>query len=186
VLLKGGTPFPQQEPVNEWLASKIAKRLGISCIPYIVEVYEEKLISVCPNMLDEHTELVPASDILRYLNPYLSFLHEQGIYDIEQKMEEMLVLDYLMMNTDRHPQNLGILIDADTMAYKGAAPIFDTGTGLGCLVKDKELEIQPTLPNAQIFNARKIPYEKLLDMVTDFSRYHFEYLNGIEEEYELC
>lgn len=192
VLLKGGTPFYQQEPVNEWLASKIASRLGIICVPYVTEVYENRLVSVCPNMMDEHTELVPASDLLRYLdpakdefqlNPYLTYLYEIGIRDAEKRIEDMLVLDYLMMNSDRHPQNLGFLIDADTMEPKGIAPVFDTGTGLGCLVRDKELEGIQDIPNAQLFNARKIPYEKLLDMVSDLSRYHFENLNGLEEDY---
>ena len=193
VLLKGGTPFYQQEPINEWLASKMAQRLGIDCVSYIVEVYENKLVSVCPNMLNDRTELVPASEILRSLdpdkdefwfNPYLNYLIDHGVPHAEKKLEDMLVLDYLMLNTDRHAQNLGVLLNADTMEYTGMAPVFDTGTGLGCLLKDKDIDTCEELENCQLFNARKMSHEKLIDMVTDLSRYDFTQLNGMDTEYE--
>ena len=119
-----------------------------------------------------------------WFNPYLNYLIDHGVPHAEKKLEDMLVLDYLMLNTDRHAQNLGVLLNADTMEYTGMAPVFDTGTGLGCLLKDKDIDTCEELENCQLFNARKMSHEKLIDMVTDLSRYDFTQLNGMDTEYE--
>ena len=42
----------------------------------------------------------------------------------------MLVLDYLIVNEDRHQNNFGVIRNADTLEYLGAAPIYDSGTSL--------------------------------------------------------
>lgn len=36
-----------------------------------------------------------------------------------------------MVNVDRHTNNFGIIRDPDTLEWKGASPIFDTGASLG-------------------------------------------------------
>jgi hypothetical protein len=42
----------------------------------------------------------------------------------------MLAVDYLIVNEDRHFNNLGALRDADTLEWIGLAPVFDCGTSL--------------------------------------------------------
>lgn len=42
---------------------------------------------------------------------------------------QILTLDMLSLNTDRHFNNLGLIVDASTGVYK-AAPIFDNGNSL--------------------------------------------------------
>ena len=37
---------------------------------------------------------------------------------------------------------------------------------------------------AGMFNARKMSHEKLIDMISDLSRYDFTQLNGMDTEYE--
>ncbi len=192
VLLKGGSPFFQQEPLNEWLAARIAGRLGISCVPYVTEVFEDRLVSVCPNMLDEKTELVTAADILMDaditsgqfpLDDYLDLLEKKGITDIRSSFSGMLVIDYLMMNSDRHDQNHGILIDAETMAPLRMAPVFDSGTGLGCLVKDSLIDREEEKDSCRLFGARSFSHEDLPAMITGLDKYDLTALSGIDEEY---
>lgn len=40
----------------------------------------------------------------------------------------MLVLDYIMGNTDRHTNNFGLIRSPDTQEWMGLALIFDSGT----------------------------------------------------------
>lgn len=39
----------------------------------------------------------------------------------------MIVLDYLIVNEDRHQNNFGVVRNAETLEYLGAAPIYDSG-----------------------------------------------------------
>lgn len=42
-----------------------------------------------------------------------------------QAFREMLVVDSLCFNQDRHAGNYGVLFDNDTLEIKGMAPVFD-------------------------------------------------------------
>ncbi|MDD6231039.1 MAG: hypothetical protein PUA95_09975 [Lactimicrobium massiliense] len=190
-LLKGGTPFYQQEPVNEWLACRIGHQLGIQAVPYNNEIYENNLVSVCPAMTNEDVDLVTAGDVLNSVHSdakkfqyddYLKALESHGIKDGKQRLSDMLVMDYLMMNTDRHNQNLGILVDANTGRWLQCAPVFDTGTGLGCLVDDDDIFEQYHSQSCKLFNARNFSHELLLDYI-DLKRYDFNALDGLPRAY---
>ena len=190
-LLKGGSPFYQQEPINEWLASQVAERLGIHAVHYDVEIYENNIVSVCKAMTDDHTDLVTAGDVLNSGTPpsdqfqyayYIQLLQNHGISFVAEKMSDMLVMDYLLMNTDRHNQNHGILIDASTMQWLDIAPVFDTGTGLGCLVADEKMLSQETQNNCELFNAKHFSHELLLPYIL-FKRYDFSALNDLPRDY---
>ncbi len=190
-LLKGGSPFYQLEPVNEWLAGQIAIRLGLHAIPYEVELYENNLVSVCKCITDENTDLVTAGDVLLTGNPpqdkfqlsyYISLLEEHGIHDAKKCLSDMLVLDFLLMNTDRHNQNHGILVDANTMEWKGVAPIFDTGTGLGCLDGDEEVLAHEHYNDCKLFNSRNFSHDLLLQYI-DLNAYDFSKLDGLPRQY---
>ena len=52
--------------------------------------------------------------------------------DISLEMSQQDFIDYMMMNSDRHLGNYGLIRDADTLEWIGPAPIFDTGTSLMC------------------------------------------------------
>lgn len=191
VLAKGGSAQVQEEPVNEWLASRIAERLGIDAVHYDLGVYEDHLVSLCPAMTDEHTDLFSAKDIMRCVNVpkgefaaqyYIDELARHGITDGTQKLSDMCVLDYLMMNTDRHNQNIGVLVDADTMTWKKWVPVFDTGTGLACLKEDDEVEKEEEQKDCELFNAKNFPHKDLLSMI-DFRRYDFTGLQSLAREY---
>lgn len=191
VLAKGGSAKVQEEPVNEWLAGQIAQRLGIDAVHYDLGIYEDQLVCLCPAMTNEHTDLVSAKDVMRGVKVpkgefsaqyYLDELASHGITDGEEKLSDMCVLDYLMMNTDRHNQNLGILVDADTMEWKKWAPVFDTGTGLACLKEDDEVAEEEEQQDCQLFNAKGFSHEELLPFI-DFRRYDFTGLQKLADDY---
>lgn len=192
-LYKGGTFPAQLEPVHEKLASEIARRLGIDAVDYTTSIYENQLVSICDNMLDENHDLITADEVLSLKEPqkdkfeyylYLDILKEQGIEHPEKTMDDMLVLDFLMMNTDRHNQNLGVIINCETMKWEKIAPVFDTGTGLACLRSDDEVEHWPEVYNYRLFNSSKISDQVVSYLISDLSRYDFSGLDGILEFYD--
>lgn len=190
-LLKGGSPFYQQEPVNEWLASRIAKELGLYAVPYTTETYENNLVSVCPNMCNGRYDLVTSEYVLNDTNApknvfqyehYVNVLQQHGIPNVRKVLSDQMLLDYLLLNTDRHTQNMGILVDAKTNQWVSVAPVFDTGTGLGCLVSDDEILNEKNEKKCQLFNAKHFSHEILLEMI-DLNQYDFSTLQNIPKEY---
>ena len=93
-------------------------------------------------------------------------------------LDQMLVLDYLIANEDRHFNNFGLLRNPDTLEWLGPAPIYDSGS---CLGYDKL--------TAQIRSGRNItckPFKKThqdqLRLVTSFDWLDLSKLGGIEQD----
>ena len=55
---------------------------------------------------------------------------ELGI-DIIPAMNRMIVVDYIIANEDRHLNNFGLVREAESLKWLGAAPIFDSGSSFG-------------------------------------------------------
>lgn len=137
-LFKSGSyPF-QQQPFNEVIASRIMDRLGIDHVPYTVTWINDEPYSVCEDFVTKDTELISAWRIMQlrpkanHENEYLHYVNicqKLGI-DIVPALDRMIVLDYIIANEDRHFNNFGLLRDANTLEWLGAAPIFDSGTSL--------------------------------------------------------
>ncbi len=102
-----------------------------------------------------------------------------GIPDIQRALDQMVVLDYLIVNEDRHMNNFGVIRRADTLEYLGAAPIFDSGTSLwfdkptSLIRADAKVTCKPF----------KTTHEEQLKLVTDFSWLDLSALNGITDEW---
>ena len=62
---------------------------------------------------------------------YLNCCDALGAPGVERAVDQMIVLDYLIANEDRHQNNFGLIRDANTLDWIGAAPIFDSGSSLG-------------------------------------------------------
>ena len=62
---------------------------------------------------------------------YVNLCEEHGIKNIRHSLDEMLVIDYIVANEDRHFNNFGVIRNAETLEWLSAAPIFDSGTSLG-------------------------------------------------------
>lgn len=186
-LLKAGSnPFMQQ-PFNEVVASLVAERLDIPHIPYNLLWDDGVPYSVCEDFITHDTELVSAWRVMQsrkkdnstsVYRHYLNCCEALGVPGMEHAVDQMIVLDYLIANEDRHQNNFGLIRNADTLEWIGAAPIFDSGSSLGY---DK-------LPN-QILSLRAAeckPFKKThaeqLKLVTSFEWIDFDKLNGVEED----
>lgn len=147
-LMKGGSNPFQQEPLNEALASEIMQRLNISGVKYDVIWENELPYSICENFITPNTELVSAAYIVNtvkcpnHVSAYEHFLNcceRLGIPNVQSSLDEMLTLDFIIANTDRHFGNFGAVRNAETLEWLGLSPIFDCGTSMwhDSLVSDR-------------------------------------------------
>lgn len=123
-LLKGGYKNEVMQPFNEVLASMICERLGLNHIKYIIEVINEKVVSKCECFINTDTELIPAHQILYEIQKkenvyeeYIKILENKGINNVREKLENMFILDYLILNEDRHLNNFGIIRNVNNLNW---------------------------------------------------------------------
>lgn len=137
-LIKSCTEMAMQEPFNEVMASILMESIGIPHTEYRLEWIDGYPCSVCRDFVNGDTELVTAARVVdsfvstisgSYREEYARICESLGI---DARLEQMDLIDAVMMNTDRHLGNYGLIRDADTLEYIGPAPIYDTGTSLMC------------------------------------------------------
>lgn len=187
-LLKGSYKNEVLQPFNEALASMISSRLGFNHVTYILEVIKDKVVSKCECFINENTELVSAYQIL-YNNcdkdnayeTYINLLEKHGIKDARSSLEDMFILDYIMLNEDRHLNNFGIIRDVQTLNWISTAPIFDTGESLNIIdYSDEEVIINGD--GRFFYNVSN--FDNILDNIKDLKKYDLNKLDGICEEFD--
>lgn len=187
-LLKGSYKNEVLQPFNEVLSSMISSRLGFNHVTYTLEVIKDKVVSKCECFINENTELVSAYQIL-YNNcdkdnayeTYISLLEKHGIKDARSSLEDMFILDYIMLNEDRHLNNFGIIRDVQTLNWISTAPIFDTGESLNIIdYSDEEVIINSD--GRFFYNVSK--FDNILDNIKDLKKYDLNKLDGICEEFD--
>lgn len=139
-LIKGGSNPFQQQPFNEVIATGVMERLGIRHVPYTLLWSDGRPYSVCEDFISPDTELVSAWRIMQtwrksnsdsVFQHFINCCNTLGVGNIVSSLDQMLVLDYLIANEDRHLNNFGLLRDPETLEWLGMAPIFDSGSSLG-------------------------------------------------------
>ncbi len=192
-LYKTSSKYYCQEPYNEALASAICRRLEFeSYVDYDLIIENGKLISACKNFLTEDAELISAGSLLymngnspdyRYEN-YVKICKENGIADIEDRLDEMLVLDYLIANEDRHYGNFGVIRNSNTLEFVSVAPIFDSGSSMFYYLEADSIEE---------FNATHEIHSKAfarwhnesIKLVKNIERFDLSKLKDIDDELKM-
>ena len=139
VLIKGGSGMAQQEPFNEVVASAVCRRLNIPHVDYSLIWEDGKPYSLCGNMTSDRQDLVSAyalytsaekPDGVSTFDYILARCEALGIPGARKFLSQMIVLDFLLCNQDRHMGNFGALRDAVTLEWQSMAPVYDSGTSL--------------------------------------------------------
>lgn len=121
-LYKGST-IEGAEPYSEYYASSLAAFLGVNVVTYDLTKLDGAVYSKCPLLVGADDYFAPAAwlfpggDIAKVRDYCLS----QG-EDWLTAFTDMMVLDFLLANGDRHFRNFGILVDKATNEAKGFAP----------------------------------------------------------------
>ena len=189
-LLKGGYKNEILQPFNEVLASMICDKLGFNHVPYTLDVYKDTVVSKCPCFINKDTELITAyqirNDMKRHDNTddyeeYIKKLEENGISNAREKIENMYILDFLIMNEDRHLNNFGIIRDVNTIKWLDVAPIFDNGMALNIPYYDENEVI--ISGNGRFFYEVK-PFDEIIKVVRNIKRIDVSKLSDIPEEFD--
>lgn len=147
-LAKTGSGTILQEPYNEVAASKIMDLIGLKHVTYSVIEEKNRPLSLCENFITTNTEYVPAAFICNALpkekgDMYFTHLQKCAAYlnipGGQDYIDNLLTIDFLLENTDRHYGNFGFIRDVNTLEFIAPAPIFDNGTSLWCQVPDTEI-----------------------------------------------
>jgi len=188
VLVKGTYYSTNQEPINEWIASLICEKLGINYCNYSVDVLDKKIVSKCDDFINENEEFISAFDIffskkkendISDFEHYIKVLDAHEITDARKKVSDMFLIDYLMMNIDRHMKNFGIIRNVENLKWVDTTPIFDTGESLECNKDIYQMNFVDGV--GKFFNDTEKKFSKIIEYI-DLSNYNFTTLYGIDEE----
>ena len=141
LLYKGGTSGlanTGKEPYSEFYAAQVAEAMGIPHVTYGLSKWKGQLCSTCELFTSKDISFVPASTLIitSKISQIIDWFDDHGW---KNDLADMLVLDAIIRNTDRHLGNFGFLVDNHTNQLLRPAPIFDNGLSLYCYVMDNDL-----------------------------------------------
>lgn len=193
VLVKGTYTFNREEPFNEWLASQVCKRLGFSYCNYTIDfINNEKLVSKCENFVSSDEEIISAYDIYKSVKKpnnindyehYINILEQHNVPDARKNVASMFLVDYILMNTDRHMKNFGVIRNVNTLKWERTAPIFDTGQSMQCdrIVANMNF----VTGTGKFFSNTNKKYDDILKIVLpDVGKIDVSLLDGLADVYE--
>ena len=198
-LVKGNHGELSSESINEVLATEFHNAQGYdNYTAYsLLQIKDRPYDFGCcaQAFTDEHKELISAHAILtserrpQGMSAYEHLIKLGGAHGMDEEqlradLEYQILSDYLLTNTDRHMENIGVLRDADSLKWIRMAPIFDTGKAFaaGSVVPYTEEEIDTVEVNS--FEPTE---QKLLGLVRDKSRIDMSKLlppDAIRKKYE--
>lgn len=138
-LMKTGTPPFVQEPFNEVIGSRLLACMSVPYAAYTLAEDDQRFYSKCSNFIDEDHEYVSAYYLCKSMPPKEGMEKEEQlrqamehhqIRDGEVFIQQMLCLDFIIMNVDRHWGNFGFIRNVNTLKVERPAPIFDNGNSL--------------------------------------------------------
>ena len=185
-LVKGSDGPNQQEAFNEEVASLLCERLGIEHVKYEAYMARHEGRCLCENFLGPSTEFVSAWNVLASVkrkNNESQLEHLTRTCQLlniplnQKKIDQMIVLDYLISNTDRHDGNYGFLRNTETLEWIGLAPIFDNGTSFW----NKTNRIGKDNTSRTFAKT----HEKQIQLVSDLSWFDIEKLDDFSTEIKM-
>ena len=127
-----------REPYSEYYAAQVAEAMGIEHVSYDLRQFKGILASTCRNFTSEDRAYIPAGKLLKTSN--LDELHDlMEKTGSSQKFSDMVLLDAVIWNEDRHFGNFGFLQDTETGEILTLAPCFDHGLSLFSRLTDDKL-----------------------------------------------
>ena len=149
MLYKGGTSGASNtgnEPYSEYYAAQVAKALGVNAIEYGLSKWKGELCSTCELFTSKEYSFLPVGRVvtsggMKAVREYYEKLGQNFV----DALNDMLVLDAIIMNTDRHFGNFGFIVDNKTNKIVAPAPLFDHGNALLNFAGRDDLESEKAL-----------------------------------------
>lgn len=113
------------EPYSEKLASDLLDAAKVNHVPYELVNYHEKLASKCPLFTNEEIGFVAAQRFFETSFGIKDMIDLSRKHGVEERFREMVVMDAVMANIDRHAGNYGFLVNNTNGSILDFAPLFD-------------------------------------------------------------
>ena len=187
IWIKAGSDFMgsyAHEGVMEVVASNLAKELGINdvteyfpCVLHIKELNGEFTNSIgcySYDFTEENEEVVSFDDLKVSSGFYnadirnIAEITDISEDEIRDYVDRCLLIDSLVLNTDRHYGNLAVIKNKVTGKYR-LCPVFDFGLALGGLSYTSVEE--KAFSDYELSNYRAKPYSNSHDAQLDLTRY---------------
>lgn len=181
---RGGEFGAGLEPYCEVLASEIAKIVSPASVFYELRMLHDKPASRCNIFTNEdvgYASYAKMHDKRTYsFNDAVNFFEKIGC---EQAFREMLTIDSLCFNQDRHSGNYGVLFNNDTLNVISMSPIFDLNLSMLPYVEmsefksvgDKLYEYSPKLGNDFTRIGQIAVNDVIRDRVKDMTDFSFSF-----------
>ena len=133
-LYKGATSGASNtgnEPFSELYAYEIGTALDMNVVPYKISKWKKHMCSVCELFTSKDTSFVPIGRIVKTggMKAVREYYEKLGSEYVDA-LNDMIVFDAVIYNTDRHYGNFGLLVDSRTNKIIAPAPMFDLGNSL--------------------------------------------------------
>ena len=93
-------------------------------------------------------------------------------------VDKMIVVDFVIVNYDRHYNNFGAIRNAETLKWITPAPLFDNGSSLWCNQTSANIRVAENAKSQPFFET----HEEQIKLVKDFSWLNLDALSDIDEE----
>ena len=180
-LMKTGTPPFVQEPFNEVIGSHILSCLSVPYTEYTLVKDDHRYYSRCRNFIDEDHEFVSAYYLCKSMG-FVEHMEKEEqlrramahyhVHGGEKFVQQMLCLDFIIMNVDRHWGNFGFIRNVNTLSIERPAPIFDNGNSLWYDMA----HIPEHFDKAKTFRKK---HRAQIKLVSDFSGINFAALKTV-------
>lgn len=188
LLYKSGSTHYGIEPLSEYLAAQLSTRLCPGAVPYDIGYYHGNLISKCPLFTNEAVGLAKASVVFYKekitISKLLTFFDGIGS---GEAFRRMCILDAIIMNTDRHYGNFGVLFDTGTLKILGMSPVFDHNRSLLPELNNNQIvdsacylrHCKPKLGQNFIGNAKRLLTNSIRQDLLELKDFEFQQHNDI-------
>lgn len=131
-------------PYSEYFAYQVAEKLGIkNAVAYDIHEHttEDGFIKpycICKIFTNENRALVDFCDSIYKNKTLLEIAQSSELATSKENILNMLILDSIIINFDRHSANYGFILDNEQGKLTEFAPIFDNDCSLGSFDSVKE------------------------------------------------
>lgn len=161
-----------KESEAEYIVSELLSEAKLAHVCYELTTFQGKTASRCINYCNENTSIIPFA----HFDTFANIKGKDSLKLVEEMYPEafrqMLVIDYIIDNVDRHSFNWGFQVDAHTCNVMGLHPLMDHNCAM-TFANSQALSITYTGMTLQ-YVARRA-YRKLED--TSFVHNILDYVN---------
>lgn len=112
---------------------------------------------------------------------YIKILENKGINNVREKLENMFILDYLILNEDRHLNNFGIIRNVNNLNWIDIASIFNNGQSLNILDYNEE-ELIINSQGRFFYNV--YDFDFIISKIKDIKRIDLSKIDGVVDEFD--